>query len=458
MRNTTLGSRLPAPGSRLPAPGSRLPAPGSRLDYIAATKTRNRIVTSPLALAALATFALSGCLGGGGGGGSTTIPTRTEALTNPETAANVGTKSAEAANAQPNPGSVTQSSNVDEDGISTDQVEITAQYGSDGPSFMVHNGEEWSISTSDGNPLRLSGDGWQGVEMRKRIPGGTLYVDAYTDIEAPTTSTTSSCIGATLSAGQSCSYTAGGNDFTFEVDANGRGCHTGTDCSDMTVVLPSGFYANRDLDSGQYQIISLPAGATPVDNGNGETTTTSDADYLAGGIWVIVPDDATSVADYEFGAFGDGNDPFTSDIAGLTGTAEYEGEATGVYTETEEGSTDIRYFAADVGLTAEFGDATGLGTISGTVTNFIDVVEDEPVPGTVTLGSADITASDSGFFKGSVTGSDDERSYTGRWGGQFFGNDGVNPGSVGGTFGGHSMDDDYAASFVGVFGAHNTEE
>lgn len=368
----------------------------------------------------------------------------------------MGTKSAEAANAQPNPGSVTQSSNVDEDGISTDQVEITAQYGSDGPSFMVHNGEEWSISTSDGNPLRLSGDGWQGVEMRKRIPGGTLYVDAYTDIEAPTTSTTSSSscgIGDTVSTGQSCSYTGGGNDFTFEVDANGRGCHTGTDCSDMTVVLPSGFYANRDLDSGQYQIISLPAGATPVDNGNGETTTTSDADYLAGGIWVFVPDDATSVEDYEFGAFGDGNDPFTqSNIAGLTGTAGYEGSATGVYTE----DSTIGYFDGDVTLTAEFGDTTGLGTISGTVTDF--KVDGESVSGALTLESADITASDSGFFKGSVTGSDDERSYTGRWGGQFFGNSRTDgqPGSVGGTFGGHSTDN--AASFVGVFGAHNTEE
>ena len=53
-----------------------------------------------------------------------------------------------------------------------------------------------------------------------------------------------------------------------------------------------------------------------------------------------------------------------------------------------------------------------------------------------------------------MTGSDDEHSYTGHWGGQFFGNEEADgrPGSVAGTFGGHSTDD--VVSFVGAFGAH----
>ena len=60
----------------------------------------------------------------------------------------------------------------------------------------------------------------------------------------------------------------------------------------------------------------------------------NDTDYLAGGIWVFAPDTATSLADYEFGAFVDGNDPFTSaNVMPLTGTATYEGDATGVYSD-----------------------------------------------------------------------------------------------------------------------------
>ena len=94
-----------------------------------------------------------------------------------------------AAEAQPRAGSVTQSSNVDSSNITTDQVDITAEYGSGGPSFSVDNGTAWSIGMNEGNPRRISGVAppWQGAELRKRIPGGTLYVDAYTDIEAPET-------------------------------------------------------------------------------------------------------------------------------------------------------------------------------------------------------------------------------------------------------------------------------
>ena len=183
------------------------------------------------------------------------------------------------------------------------------------------------------------------------------------------------------------------------------------------------------------------------------TVTTPDADYLAGGVWLIVPDDATSAADYVFGAFADGSDPFLqSNLTAVQGTATYEGDATGVYSEETGGSTEIGYFDGDVTLTADFGSGSALGTISGSITDF--EVDGVPESGTLNLGTADIGSQDSGFFRGAVTGSDDERSYTGHWGGQFFGNgqtDGK-PGSVAGTFGGHSTDD--AVNFVGAFGAH----
>ena len=79
----------------------------------------------------------------------------------------------------------------------------------------------------------------------------------------------------------------------------------------------------------------------------------------------------------------------------------------------------IGYFDGDVELTANFGGTSDLGTISGSITNF--EVDGESEVGTLNLGTANIGSQDSGFFKGSVTGSDDERMYEGNWGGQFFG-------------------------------------
>ena len=48
-----------------------------------------------------------------------------------------------------------------------------------------------------------------------------------------------------------------------------------------------------------------------------------------------------------------------------------------------------------------------------------------------------------------------ERTYEGRWGGQFFGNGaaGAQPVSVAGTFGARARQDDSAAALVGAFAA-----
>ncbi len=475
-------------------------------------------------LGVAATFALltlAACGGGGGGGnggqmpggGDTTTPTRAEALTNPVTAANVAAVITRAAEAQPSAGSVTQSSNVDSNNITTDEVDITAQYGSGGPSFSIRNGTAWSIGTSDGNPRRIpdTTPPWQGDELSKRISGGTLYVDAYTDIEAPETRQVGGDDGTsdvplrTMIASAGVNLSAGGNitgyrgmldgaPGTFNCDGSGGGCGVSAgsttrgmwtftpdrppgavDVSSSDMVAWSGSFDNsrlsgtRNGQQGWFRCTSQSCGhSTSTVNGQTRrmltgdwifvpstttTVTTPDADYLAGGVWLIVPDDASSAADYEFGAFVDGSDPFMqSNLAAVSGTATYEGDATGVYSKTAGGSTEIGYFDGDVRLTANFGDANGLGTISGSITNF--EIDGYPEDGTLNLGTANIRSQDSGFFRGAVTGSDVERSYTGHWGGQFFGNSEADgrPGSVAGTFGGHSTDD--AVNFVGAFGAH----
>ncbi len=284
--------------------------------------------------AAFALFTLAACGGGGGGGGGggptsmmppgsgQAIPTRAAALTNSVTAANAGAKIAQAAAAQPAPGSVTQSSNVDSSNITIDQVAITAQHGSGGPSFSVRNGTAWSIGTSDGNPRRIPGTSspWQGVELGKRIGGGTLYVGALTDIQAPREVTT-----------------GGTYDFTFPgINVGGRFVQQGSNTS-LPAVLDgvSGRASCTGCSfvytTGQLQMTGGTMTFTPSDGSAASTLTAgtvtssvADADYLAGGVWLIAPDDVASAADFAFGAFADGSDPFVqSSLATVSGGATY---------------------------------------------------------------------------------------------------------------------------------------
>ena len=73
----------------------------------------------------------------------------------------------------------------------------------------------------------------------------------------------------------------------------------------------------------------------------------------------------------------------------------------------------------------------------------------------MTLGSADIGSSNSGFFTGDTSMTFDGSDFSGKWGGQFYGN-GADPtdapGSVAGTFGGATADG--TEGFLGTFGAY----
>ena len=391
------------------------------------------------------------------------------------------------------------------------------RYTQDKEILEVRNGTTWSIDTDEGNARQIPDvtPPWYGAELSKRIEGGVLYVDLYSDIEDSEKQQVDSDddgirdvqlgtmilgAGVTLSAGRGITGQRGtldGEPGTFNCTGSG-GCEVANgittrgmwaftpdrppgaeDVSGNSGVTVTGsFNSNRwsgtyNGQAGYFKCLSATCGSRTSNGrvmlGSGDwifvstsgttTVTTLDTDYLSGGVWLLVPDDATSAADYVFGAFADGSDPFTqSNLTGVQGTATYEGEATGVYSAEIAGSTGIGYFDSDVALTADFGDGNDLGTISGLMTNF--EVDGEATDGRLDLGTANIGSQNSGFFKGSVTGSvtgtdaDVERSYTGQWGGQFFGNEETDgkPGSVAGTFGGNSSDD--SVNFVGVFGAH----
>ena len=332
-------------------------------------------------------------------------------------------------------------------GGTLDRVSVTVQYGTSGNSYSIRNGSSWSISTSDGNPTKIDATPpFDGQELYKRVNGGTLYVDVYSDIEAPSSRQVSTPgasvrledrLGSTISGLTLDEVNARMGDGTLDGVA-------GTFSCDRTGGGRCPAFAGTGFDPTNTDWIFTPHGSTT-------TEATPDTDYLAGGVWLFVPDDAMSTDDVEVGAFGDGNDPFQqSNLMALQGTARYDGAVAGIYTVKSE--EEVGYWGGDVSLTANFGGPNDLGTISGSVFNIES--EDGEQAGTLPLRTANIGSSNSGFFEGRLNGTVAGVGFAGRWGGQFFGNgeaDGK-PGSVGGTLGGTSNDED--VSFVGAFGAY----
>ncbi len=538
--------------------------------------TRSAARFTGLALTMAAALATSGC-GGGSGGGQSSFGSFDTAVTEDGQRQGVRAAAATAAGNTPNAGgrSVTQSSTA------ADSVAATVERAADGTiSWMVEEAGGWSVDGDNARVLATpSGTGWRGIQFHQAPGGGEgsgtgpgLYVNVYTDIEAPTTrpaATTRPALvpaalapanhpegceaGGTLEAGHSCTYQHGGQTITLEMRGNrvclGIGAGSGGCQNNITFIMSningvpvtlvtSGSGASRTIErlaigeperpagtqdvpgnaagvvfTGEVDILRGTPGTfngvpgtfrcqTPAEGcgqrtSNGRLTaltgtwifvpsspapssppaeappaaapapvemvTVQDADYLVGGIWVRVPEDAASVADYEFGAFMSGSDPFTqANLAGLTGTATYAGDATAVY--SDEASNRNYSVEGEVSLTADFGGDSSLGTISGAITN---VTGEAPEPGwyegsRVELGTAQIGSADSGFFTGDTSATDPETGdvFSGKWGGRFYGNGaaGAYPGAVAGTFGGAATTARGRESYVGIYGAFRQQE
>ena len=71
---------------------------------------------------------------------------------------------------------------------------------------------------------------------------------------------------------------------------------------------------------------------------------TADADWLAAGVWLTIPDDEAR-GDYAIGAFAYGNNPYkagTVDNAlAIDGTATYDGRAFGYFAENDDGNKEV---------------------------------------------------------------------------------------------------------------------
>ena len=205
----------------------------------------------------------------------------------------------------------------------------------------------------------------------------------------------------------------------------------------------------------------------------------SDTDWLATGLWAWQPANAAAAADYQFGVFADGGDPYS--VWDLnrnppTGTATYNGKASGLYTsrprdynwDTGEWFThNFRhnmFFDADVTLTADF----GRDRLSGTIDNFVSpegwaIRSRTRVQPTLTLKAAHVGWVDANgtHIAGDTSMTWDTGEWSGKWGARFYGSpaDGaagadLQPGSVAGTFGVTTGSGDSSRTFMGAFGAH----
>ena len=266
-------------------------------------------------------------------------------------------------------------------------------------------------------------------------------------------------------------------------------------------VAGCGFFADRDTATegyyaGRTGISFTPVGGSAQPLASSETDTVPRADYLAFGHWLYVPEDVTDTANYEFGVLASGGDPFEpGNLAGLTGTATYEGDAVGMY--YVDGLTDsptVGSFTADVALTADFGDSDATGFIDGEVRNFEfegDVASSLPTTVALTRelpspyynwipegfgvepGSTNVfdtawqnnpVRMPGGQVDGMTNANVDGESWYGHWTGVFYGNGAEptdHPASVVGVFGSFLGRDDgnrSDAGLAGAFGAHRQEQ
>ena len=212
-----------------------------------------------------------------------------------------------------------------------------------------------------------------------------------------------------------------------------------------------------------------------------------DTDWLATGVWAYAPaggpagprilegdDDSRG---YRFGVFADGGEAFRDygeaygALAALTGTATYEGDASGVYsrrTGATEATRRNDLFSADATLTIDFSEMPKYYDVEGTATGRIHNIA---IDGTPIAGNPEIplrkTPIGRSYISGRRAGSMtfDGASWDIQWGAAFFGDPAPGatgadrlPSSIAGTFGAQKgvwwrVDGD---AFIGAFGAHRT--
>ena len=372
-------------------------------------------------------------------------------------------------------------------------VSATAAYGASGPTITV-TGVGTGLLRGENPMLLTTRGGWMGRELvlDDDTSGSEAmsYANVYTDIQAPVRKQNygDTTDGTDVATDPNDAVLAIGQIITGDIPGDGS-TFTGTRNVSATDNIPTqtgrffcaapgtapGCSISVDEDG---KITSVTGyGWQPIDTG---TSPTNDADYLAWGVWLTVPDATASAA--SAGAFASGNDAFTV-RAQIKGTATYNGVASGLYSA----GGMVEYFDADVSLMANFGGTDGadstpgsaaadadndgllLGVVTGSVSNIKAGGMD--VEGMLTLKRAPVlrtgnTATDVSTtgFEGAADGTVGGALLMGRWGGQFYGPNKASgkgieteyPTTAAGTFGvtggGHTP-----MSLLGSFGAWKAE-
>ena len=223
---------------------------------------------------------------------------------------NVVTAIGKAAEAKPRAGSVTQSSNVDSSDITTDQVDVTGACVRGSAYAVFRSGtEQHGRSIWVTSPISNATPPWKGAELSKGVSGGTVYVEAYTDIDPPDRGdhgrSTSRC-----NRGDSIAFTG---QLVYWYVANLAPGHPEWRRRHTHMCVSGCSLQCQGFQSGMGTLSAVSGSLIQFIQAERHHPDTPDTDYLAGGVWLFVPDDTTSAADYVFGAFGDGNDPFESE-------------------------------------------------------------------------------------------------------------------------------------------------
>lgn len=144
----------------------------------------NRFLSIYILALALGFLPLYSCGGGGGSGseGGSSSQSLLDSVTSVAHKNNAGTEISEAAENNPSAGSVTQSSSAS-NGVTTDRVSVRASYSGGQIQYSVRNGSAgWSVDSAKDTVLaRHEASNWAGVELRKRLLNGDLYVDVYSE-------------------------------------------------------------------------------------------------------------------------------------------------------------------------------------------------------------------------------------------------------------------------------------
>ena len=299
-----------------------------------------------------------------------------------------------------------------------------ANNGPDGTSNGAHaRGLEGRIvrgsSLNQLNPLYGSGQ----AQRPQRRTAVVLNTRATASVAAHTVAPTASWATADAAPTLGLSVTGTGSN-TFAVDGDSVVPSIGTGWNG--VALKKTVPTDRTARAVLYSDITQ----TP-DGGSADTF------YMTFGAWLVTPDSSTAAStSYDLGVFAVGStgvlDNFFTHIRPLTGTATYQGPATGLYsaaTYTGTGATralesaEVGYFTATVTVGVDFATGSTFGGTSVSVTNFMENGESLGDWTVNFLNTTTNRAGEQGLFIGGINGgastADGRRLGTGNYGVQF---------------------------------------